>query len=118
MGQRTNRRDTAMRRFASRIANRVRAAALRDDTPDSGCGIKVLPRDLFLRLPYFDHMHRFMPALVLREGGRVTSTPVNHRPRQGGRSKYGILDRLWAGIFDLMGVAWLLRRRKRPDIIS
>lgn len=114
MGHRTRRRDTAWKRLGSRAANAVRRALLHDRTPDSGCGIKVLPRDLFLDLPYFDHMHRFMPALVMREGGRVVSMPVGHRPRTSGRSKYGNLDRLAVGIFDLLGVAWLMRRRALP----
>jgi dolichol-phosphate mannosyltransferase len=111
MGHRTTRRDTIFKRAASKAANAIRRSLLHDRTPDSGCGIKVLSRDLFLDLPYFDHMHRFMPALVIREGGRVVSTPVGHRPRTSGRSKYGNLDRLAVGIFDLFGVAWLMRRR-------
>ena len=86
---------------------------LHDDTPDTGCGLKLFPRALFLDLPYFDHMHRFLPALVLREGGIVRSVPVNHRPRERGASKYGVLDRLGVGITDLFGVMWL-RRRQRP----
>lgn len=110
MGHRVNRRDTGWRRFQSRIANRVRAALLGDATPDTGCGIKLMHRETFLELPRFDHMHRFLPALYRRAGARVVSVPVNHRPRAGGVSKYGMLDRLWVGIVDLFGVMWLARR--------
>jgi dolichol-phosphate mannosyltransferase len=115
-GHRVNRRDSWVKRRSSRIANRVRARLLRDATPDSGCGLKVFPRALFLELPHFDHMHRFLPALVLRQGGRVVSEPVNHRPRTRGRSNYGTLDRLAVSLLDLFGVAWLQRRWKRPAI--
>jgi dolichol-phosphate mannosyltransferase len=96
----------------------VRRRLLNDDTPDTGCGLKLFPRALFLDLPYFDHMHRFLPALVLREGGSVRSVPVNHRARQRGRSKYGVFDRLWVGIADLAGVLWLRRRAARPVLIE
>ena len=115
-GQRRERQDTAVKRLASRAANLVRASLLGDGTPDAGCGIKVFRRDAFLDLPHFDHMHRFMPALFLRGGGRVISVPVNHRPRRSGRSKYGTLDRLAVGIFDLVGVLWLQRRWRRPQV--
>ena len=83
---------------------------LGDRTPDTGCGIKLLRRSTFMELPRFDHMHRFLPALFLREGARVVSVPVSHRPRRAGRSKYGLFDRLWVGIVDLFGVRWLMRR--------
>jgi dolichol-phosphate mannosyltransferase len=116
-GERVRRRDSAAKRLASRLANRVRARLLRDHTADTGCGLKVLRRDAFLELPYFDHYHRFLPALVLRAGGRVVSVPVNHRPRAGGRSNYGVFDRLWVGIVDLAGMMWLQRRMKRPEIL-
>jgi dolichol-phosphate mannosyltransferase len=96
----------------------VRRRLLHDDTPDTGCGLKLFRRALFLDLPYFDHMHRFLPALVLREGGIVRSVPVNHRPRQHGISKYGIFDRLLVGITDLLGVLWLRRRASRPQLIE
>lgn len=115
-GQRTRRNDTAVRRFSSRIANGVRRAMLHDATPDTGCGLKVFPRALFLEFPFFDHMHRFLPALALRHGDEVLSVPVGHRPRTRGRSHYGIGNRLWVGIVDLFGVRWLLRRMKRPEI--
>src|ERR1700690_2617058 len=115
-GQRKKRRDNFVKRPPSRIANAVRARLLGDGTPDTGCGLKLFRRDLFLDLPAFDHMHRFLPALVLRQGGTVVSVPVNHRPRERGRSNYGVLDRLWVGIVDLFGVMWLMRRAKNPVI--
>lgn len=110
-GHRTTRRDTVVRRLSSRVANAVRAALLRDETPDTGCGLKLIHRRAFLRLPRFDHMHRFLPALIRRDGGRVISVPVGHRARRAGVSKYGIHNRLWVGIVDLVGVMWLVRRR-------
>jgi dolichol-phosphate mannosyltransferase len=113
-GHRSRRQDSPSKRRASRIANAVRRRLLHDDTPDTGCGLKLFRRDLFLDLPYFDHMHRFLPALVLREGGVVRSVPVNHRPRERGVSKYGVFDRLAVGITDLIGVMWLRRRASRP----
>jgi dolichol-phosphate mannosyltransferase len=113
-GQRARRRDSWSKRQASRLANAVRRRLLHDDTADTGCGLKLFPRDLFLDLPYFDHMHRFLPALVLRAGGAVRSVPVNHRPRRRGVSKYGNFDRLLVGIVDLAGVLWLIRRASSP----
>jgi dolichol-phosphate mannosyltransferase len=118
VGHRARRRDSWSKRQASRIANGVRRRMLHDDTPDTGCGLKLFPRALFLELPYFDHMHRFLPALVLREGGTVRSVPVSHRPRQRGASKYGVLDRLGVGITDLFGVMWLRRRSPRPIAVE
>lgn len=115
-GHRTARRDSRIKRISSNVANRVRAALLGDATPDTGCGLKVFRRSAFLDLPHFDHMHRFLPALFLRAGGRVQSVPVNHRPRLRGRSNYGTLDRLAVGVVDLVGVAWLQRRWRRPEI--
>lgn len=117
-GWRARRNDTFARRLSSKIANGVRARMLGDDTPDTGCGLKVFARETFLALPNFDHMHRFLPALVMRNGGAVVSVPVNHRPRERGVSKYGIHDRLWVGIVDLFGVAWLQRRVRLPVIES
>ena len=117
-GQRVHRQDSWTKRRASRFANAVRRRLLRDDTPDTGCGLKLFPRALFLDLPYFDHMHRFLPALTLREGGIVRSVPVNHRPRQRGTSNYGVFDRLGVGIVDLLGVLWLRRRAVRPRFIE
>ncbi len=115
-GWRARRQDTWLRKLSSKVANGVRSRLLRDATPDTGCGLKLFPRALFLELPYFDHMHRFLPALVLRAGGRVESVPVNHRPRNQGKSKYGVHNRLWVGIVDLFGVMWLQRRAKLPEI--
>lgn len=117
-GYRESRRDSWRKRFASQVANQVRRRVLGDDTPDTGCGLKLFPRSLFLDLPYFDHMHRFLPALVLREGGMVRSIQVNHRPRRRGVSKYGVLDRLGVGVVDLFGVIWLKRRAARPHLLN
>jgi dolichol-phosphate mannosyltransferase len=116
-GQRVKRRDSWVKRVSSRIANRVRARLLADGTPDTGCGLKLFPRELFLDLPYFDHMHRYLPALVQRAGGGTVSVPVNHRPRGGGRSNYGTLDRLAVAFADLLGVIWLKRRARLPEIL-
>ncbi len=113
IGHRVHRKDSGLKRFASRFANALRGRLLKDGTPDTGCGIKLFPRDLFLRLPYFNHMHRFLPALVQREGGEAVSVPVHHRARAEGRSKYGIIDRGLAGAWDLLGVAWLISRSPR-----
>jgi dolichol-phosphate mannosyltransferase len=110
MGNRTTRRDTWLRRISSRIANGVRGRLLRDGTPDTGCGIKLMHRATFLELPRFNHMHRFLPALFQRAGARVVSVPVRHRPRTRGTSKYGLHNRLWVGIVDLFGVRWLILR--------
>ncbi len=117
-GWRRKRQDSAVKRLSSRIANRVRGALLGDGTPDTGCGLKLFRRALFLELPFFDHCHRFLPALVKRQGGRVVSVAVNHRPRQRGASNYGTLDRLFVGIADLLGVMWLMRRAKLPVILA
>jgi len=116
MGNRVNRQDSVIRKISSRIANAVRAGLLNDSTPDSGCGLKILPRSLFLRLPFFDHMHRFMPALVIRQGFTVQTIPITHRERQAGISKYGIHNRLWVGIVDLFGAMWLIRRMQQPEV--
>jgi dolichol-phosphate mannosyltransferase len=110
------RRDTWLRRLSSRVANGVRAALLADGTPDTGCGIKLMHRETFLELPAFDHMHRFLPALFQRQGAAVMSVPVNHRPRIRGTSKYGLHNRLWVGIVDLIGVMWL-RARYRAGLV-
>lgn len=116
-GFRARRRDSVAKRWGSRVANSVRARLLCDGTPDTGCGLKVFRRQDFLALPRFDHMHRFLPALFLRNGGTVVSLPVNHRPRANGRSHYGTFDRLGAGILDLAGVLWLKRRWSLPEVI-
>ena len=115
IGNRTHRRDGWIRKFSSRVANNVRSRVLGDDTPDTGCGIKTFHRTDFLELPYFDHMHRFLPALFLRSGGHVISVNVAHRPRGSGQSKYGISDRLWSGIVDMLGVMWLIRRGPKTE---
>lgn len=109
-GWRTDRKDTTSKRWASRWANRIRQHILRDDTPDTGCGIKLFERAAFLDLPYFDHMHRYLPALMQRAGWATVSEPVAHRPRASGQSKYNNLQRALVGIRDLMGVAWLIER--------
>lgn len=111
-GHRINRRDTASKRWASRFANGLRSRLLKDSTPDTGCGLKVVERAAFLSLPYFDHMHRFIPALIQRHNGRMIVHPVNHRHRGAGISKYGNLDRALVGIVDLVGVWWLIRRTR------
>lgn len=111
-GHRVNRRDSASKRWASRFANRLRGYLLKDNTPDTGCGLKLIEREAFLRLPYFDHMHRFIPALIQRQQGGMLVHPVNHRARSAGVSKYGNLDRALVGILDLFGVWWLIRRTR------
>ena len=112
-GQRLGRKDTWSKRAASRIANAVRSVCLGDGTRDSGCGLKAFRREDYLRLPYFDHMHRFLPALFAREGLPVTLVEVGHRPRGGGRSHYSNLERALEGVVDLLGVMWLVRRGRR-----
>jgi dolichol-phosphate mannosyltransferase len=111
-GWRVERKDSASKRFGSRFANAVRQSLLKDATPDTGCGIKLFEREAFLTLPYFDHMHRYLPALMQRAGWQVKSVPVNHRPRGTGQSKYNNLGRALVGIADLRGVAWLMRRAR------
>lgn len=109
-GHRVQRRDSRWRKVSSRIANRIRSFVLGDATPDSGCGIKLFSRGDFQRLPRFDHMHRFLPALFRRDGSLIVSVPVKHRPRLSGRSHYGTIGRTLAGIIDMMGVFWLNSR--------
>ena len=113
-GFRHKRNDSGWRRFSSRFANTIRQKILQDNTPDTGCGLKLFLRDKFLQLPYFDHIHRFLPAMILAAGGQVISVKVNHRSRNHGQSKYGTLDRLMAGIVDLLGVVWLKKRHSLP----
>lgn len=115
-GIRRRRRDNWLRRVSSRVANGLRRRLLKDGIIDSGCGLRLFRRDAFLALPYFDHMHRFLPALIRRNGGEVIQVPVDHRPRLSGKSSYGIHNRLWTGIADLLGVMWLQRRTKQPII--
>ncbi len=112
-GWRVNRQDSGSKRWASKWANAIRSRLLRDDTPDTGCGIKLFEREAFLDLPYFDHMHRYLPALMQRAGWQVKSVPVNHRPRGAGVSKYNNLNRALVGIADLRGVGWLIKRSRR-----
>ena len=116
IGNRVQRRDSWLKRISARLANAVRAAVLQDNTPDTGCGLKVFSRETFVSLPQFDHMHRFLPALVQRQGGAVLSIDVNHRSRKQGISKYGVHNRLWVGIIDMFGVKWLQRRTRQPDV--
>jgi len=111
-GQRVGRKDTGFKRFQSRFANKVRGAILQDGTRDTGCGLKCFRREVYLALPYFDALHRFMPALVKREGFTIAHLDVTDRPRNAGVSNYGFFDRLWVGIVDLAGVRWLIKRRK------
>ena len=113
-GERQKRRDTAAKRWGSRFANNLRKRLLNDQADDTGCGLKVFRREAFLRLPYFDHMHRYLPALMIREGYAVTFEPVSHRPRTTGASKYTNLGRLWVSLSDLLGVMWLRKRARAP----
>jgi dolichol-phosphate mannosyltransferase len=115
-GWRVERKDTGSKRWASKIANAIRSSLLKDETPDTGCGIKLFERAVFLDLPYFDHMHRYLPALVKRAGFQSLSVPVNHRERSSGVSKYNNLGRAWVGISDLRGVSWLIKRSKFTEI--
>jgi dolichol-phosphate mannosyltransferase len=116
-GQRVGRKDTGFKKFQSRVANKVRNSILKDGTRDTGCGLKAFRREVFLALPYFDGLHRFLPALVRREGYEIAYVDVIDRPRRSGVSNYGFFDRLWIGIMDLAGVWWLIRRKKpTPDV--
>ena len=117
-GQRVGRKDTGFKKFQSRIANGVRSRVLSDGTRDTGCGLKALRREVFLSLPYFDGLHRFLPALVRREGYDVAYVDVTDRPRRSGVSNYGFFDRLWIGIMDLAGVWWLIRRKKSTPVAT
>ena len=115
MGRRASRKDSAWKKFGSRFANAIRKRLLRDECDDSGCGIKVMQREVFLALPYFDHMHRYMPALMNAEGLKVEFLNVNHRERSAGASKYTNFGRLADAFSDLRGVMWLIRRRRNPE---
>jgi glycosyltransferase involved in cell wall biosynthesis len=117
-GQRVGRKDTGFKRIQSRIANGIRNGILRDGTRDTGCGLKAFRRDVFLTLPYFDGLHRFLPALVRREGHDIAYIDVIDRPRRSGVSNYGFFDRLWIGIMDLAGVWWLIRRKKPTPVAT
>ncbi len=115
-GQRQKRQDNLIRRLSSRAANKIRSSILQDKTRDTGCSLKLMARDDYLSLPYFNHMHRFIPALMMREGVQIFHADVSHRPRQRGTSKYGFFNRLWVGIVDLAGVRWLIGRRRPGDL--
>jgi dolichol-phosphate mannosyltransferase len=117
-GQRLGRKATGFKKLQSRIANGVRNAILRDGTRDTGCGLKAFRRDVFLAMPYFDGLHRFLPALVRREGYEIAYVDVTDRPRHSGVSNYGFFDRLWIGIMDLAGVWWLIRRKKPTPVAT
>jgi dolichol-phosphate mannosyltransferase len=117
-GQRVGRKDTAFKKLQSRIANGVRSSILRDGTRDTGCGLKAFRRDAFLMMPYFDGLHRFLPALFRREGFEIGYVDVKDRPRRAGVSNYGFFDRLWIGIMDLAGVWWLIRRKKKQAVVT
>lgn len=115
-GWRVNRQDSGSKRWASKWANKIRSNMLKDETPDTGCGIKLFEREAFLDLPYFDHMHRYLPALMQRAGWKTVSVPVNHRHRTSGVSKYNNLNRALVGVRDLRGVAWLITRSRRTPV--
>jgi dolichol-phosphate mannosyltransferase len=117
-GQRIGRKDTGFKKMQSRVANGVRNAILRDGTRDTGCGLKAFRRDVFLIMPYFDGLHRFLPALMRREGYDIAYVDVIDRPRHSGVSNYGFFDRLWIGIMDLAGVWWLIRRKKPTPVAT
>ena len=117
-GDRRARHDPWVRRVSSRIANAASRRILHDGTPDAACGLKLFPRDAFLALPWFDHMHRFLPALFRSSGAEVLSVPVRHRERRHGRSHYGVHNRLWSGIVDVLGVLWLQRRGRTPALAN
>jgi glycosyltransferase involved in cell wall biosynthesis len=113
-GERVKRQDSQAKKVASRVGNGVRKRLLKDTANDTGCGLKAFRREAFLRLPYFDHIHRYLPALMVREGYRTAFLPVNHRHRTTGRSKYTNLGRLWVSLSDLFGVMWLQSRARNP----
>jgi glycosyltransferase involved in cell wall biosynthesis len=117
-GERVKRQDSYAKKVASRVGNGVRRRLLNDTANDTGCGLKAFRREAFLRLPYFDHIHRYLPALMQREGYQVAFRPVNHRHRQTGASKYTNLGRLWASLSDLFGVIWLQSRARNPGVVD
>lgn len=118
LGNRSTREDTIVRKFSSKIGNLIRRKLLDDDCFDTGCGLKIFPREAFLSLPHFNHFHRFLPALFKRAGFQLVNVPVTHRPRVYGVSKYGIMNRLFVGIYDLFGVYWLLKRPCAPEVCN
>lgn len=117
LGNRAKREDKLLRRMSSRIGNGIRRRLLKDDCPDTGCSLKLFPRDAFLALPHFNHLHRYLPALFKRAGYKLVNVPVHHRPRRHGVSKYGMMNRLFVGIHDLIGVRWLLKRPCKPELV-
>jgi glycosyltransferase involved in cell wall biosynthesis len=117
-GQRVGRQDTWSKKTASKFANKLRAWALEDGTRDTGCGLKAFRREVFLTLPYFDHMHRYLPALFKRDGWEIALVDVSHRPRGGGRSNYTNIQRALVGVADLLGMMWLIRRRKKAEPVD
>ena len=117
-GQRIGRKDTGFKKLQSRAANAIRGTILHDGTRDTGCGLKAFRRDVFLMMPYFDGLHRFLPALMRREGFDIAYVDVIDRPRHSGVSNYGFFDRLWVGIMDLAGVWWLIRRKKPTPVVT
>ena len=117
-GQRVKRQDSLAKKFASKVGNGVRKRLLKDGAADTGCGLKAFRREAFLRLPYFDHIHRYLPALMIREGYQVAFEPVGHRARMAGASKYTNLGRLWASLSDLLGVMWLNSRSRLPGVVA
>jgi dolichol-phosphate mannosyltransferase len=117
-GQRVGRKATGFKKFQSRVANAIRNAILHDGTRDTGCGLKAFRREVFLMMPYFDGLHRFLPALMRREGFDIVYVDVIDRPRHSGVSNYGFFDRLWIGIMDLFGVWWLIRRKKPTPVVT
>jgi hypothetical protein len=117
-GQRVKRQDSLAKKFASKLGNGVRKRLLKDGAADTGCGLKAFRREAFLRLPYFDHIHRYLPALMIREGYHVAFEPVGHRARIAGTSKYTNLGRLWASLSDLLGVMWLNSRSRLPGVVA
>lgn len=118
LGNRKKRDDNYLRKLSSRIGNGIRRRLLKDECPDTGCSLKLFPRDAFLALPHFNHLHRFLPALFKRAGFCLVNIPVNHRPRWHGVSKYGVMNRLFVGIHDLIGVRWLLKRPCAPEVYT
>ena len=117
-GQRVGRKDTGFKKFQSRAANAIRSAILHDGTRDTGCGLKAFRREVFLMMPYFDGLHRFLPALMRREGYEIAYVDVIDRPRRSGVSNYGFFDRLWIGVMDLAGVWWLIRRKRPTPVVT
>lgn len=116
LGNRKKRDDNLLRKFSSRIGNGIRQSLLHDECPDTGCSLKLFPKEAFLALPHFNHLHRYLPALFKRAGYNLVNVPVNHRPRWHGVSKYGVMNRLFVGIHDLIGVRWLLKRPCTPEV--